>query len=147
MDAVVWDAATFWMILDRQARAESMIVAGVIDAPPVTNEPWLVCDTDSLATVAWWERYLSEPSDAALDFATARLADVYLLTDPDGVDFESDPVRDGREIRRGMHGRFMELLDATGVEWHLVSGSPASRLDQAVKVVVSHMAQRPIFAR
>lgn len=147
MEDVVWDEPVFWEILDRQARAESQALLDVIDAAPLAGEPWMVCDTDALATVAWWERYLTEPGSAAARFAQARLADLYLLTDPIGVDFEDQPIRDGQEVRSGMHRRFVELLDASGAAWQLVSGSPRERLAHALDAVSRYEQSSPRFER
>ena len=49
---------------------------------------WVVCDTDAVATAVWWERYLRSNFESAWKFAKASLADVYVVTDPEDVEFE-----------------------------------------------------------
>ena len=57
--------------------------------------PWVVCDTDAVATMERRERYLTSNSECAWKFAQASLADVYVVTDPEDVEFEQDGIRDG----------------------------------------------------
>lgn len=148
MRSVAWTERDFWTIVDAQARAEVM---ALLDAPytaPGRLGPWLVCDTDTLATVAWWERYLSTPSTPLLEFASARLADVYVLTSPDGVEFdESDPTRDGRHVRRSMHERLSELVRLSGRPHLTVVGGRSSRVAQVEAALLGHESRFPRFAR
>jgi HTH-type transcriptional repressor of NAD biosynthesis genes len=136
MSKVEWTEASFWRIVDRQIALEHWALDSVADRAPGPLGPWLVADTDTLATVAWWERYLGTDAGALSRFAGARLADAYLLTDPEGVDFDdSDPLRDGASIRHAMHARLRELVVAAGRPWTLVSGPPNARLAAAVEFV------------
>lgn len=146
MTDVQWSARQFWQIVDHQINAEATAVHTHIDRIPGSLGPWLVCDTDTLATVAWWERYLNSPSNAVEDLANARPADLYLLTSPRGVDFDdSDPLRDGRAIRSAMHERFIELLSKSGRPFRVVEGTRQERSEFALAEVERHEACTPRF--
>lgn len=144
MDRVKWTENDFWQIVDHQMWMEQRAVDAIIDEMPGELGPWIVGDTDTLATVAWWERYLGTPADSLRRFAESRTADLYLLTDPDGVDFDdSDPLRDGRSVRQGMHGRFIELLEGAGRPWQLVSGDREERVATALHAIQTHEKVHP----
>jgi HTH-type transcriptional repressor of NAD biosynthesis genes len=144
MTAVQWSSADFWSIVNHQISLEHRALEFAANLSPGQEGPWIVCDTDTLATVAWWERYLGSDPSALLEFAKSRLADLYLLTDPTGVDFDaSDPLRDGAAIRVAMHERFVKLLEEVGVPWFLVTGSPSDRLTTAVEVLTKFETSNP----
>jgi nicotinamide riboside kinase len=109
--AIEWRTADFAHIAREQAALEDAAVRRVADTAPFwSNEdgPWVVCDTDSLATSIWQERYLSTSCDEALALAAARPPALYVLTSPDGVAFEQDGIRDGEHLRGWMTERFRE---------------------------------------
>ena len=58
---------------------------------------------------------------------------LYLLTDHADVPFEDDGLRDGEHVRGWMNERFADVLRASGVPWHLVSGPPDERLRVALR--------------
>ena len=125
-------------LLDATARA--------VELPIGPLGPWLVCDTDALATVVWWERYLDGPPDPSMRFSDARLADAYVITSPHDVSFLQDGVRDGEHVRLAMHARFVELAAASGRPYLEVSGTEAERLDLVIEWLAGVEAARPRFA-
>jgi NadR type nicotinamide-nucleotide adenylyltransferase len=148
MAAVTWTERHFWTIVNAQVRTELLALHAAEAAAPGPLGPWLVCDTDTLATVAWWERYLKSPSAPLLEFASARLADLYVITSPDGVEFDdSDPTRDGRHVRRSMHERLVELVRASGRPWLTVEGGRSARVAQVEAALLGHESRYPRFAR
>ncbi len=94
----------------------------------------LVCDTDSLATLIWQRRYMGRPSAGVARLATARRADLYLLTG-DEIPFVQDGIRDGEHIRHDMHRWFEKLLAAQRVPWAVLRGDQAERLEAAQRAV------------
>ena len=146
IEKIEWTEHDFYRILEEQRRVESDAAARAVDQPIGPFGPWLVCDTDALATVVWWERYLDTPSDPALRFAEARLAEAYVITSPHEVDFRQDGVRDGEHVRLAMHSRFVELAVASGQPYLLVAGDAASRVDRVVDWLASVEAGLPRFA-
>jgi len=146
MADIRWSTQHFWQIVDRQIAAESAAVYSVIDTAPGSLGPWLVCDTDTLATVAWWERYLEDRSEPISDLASARPADLYLLTSPQGVDFDdSDPLRDGYAIRLAMHERLIELLSNSERPFRIVEGTRQERLGLALAAIEQYEASTDRF--
>ena len=127
-------------------RTELLALQGRIQEQPSNLGPWLVCDTDTLATVAWWERYLTTSSSPLLEFAQSRLADLYVVTSPNGVAFDdSDPTRDGRHVRLAMHERFCELVAQSGRPYIVVSGDRSERVHKVRTALTEFEAQHPRF--
>jgi HTH-type transcriptional repressor of NAD biosynthesis genes len=89
----------------------------------------LVCDTNSLATEVWHERYVGSPR--VLRGADRRY-DLYFLTAPD-IAFVQDGFRDGCHLREWMHGRFKEVLEESGVPYITLSGTPEQRFATAIQ--------------
>jgi len=144
MDGIIWTEQHFWRIVNAQITLEHQAVSRNIDESPSHLGPWLVCDTDTLATVAWWERYLSVSARTLEGFASSRLADLYLVTSPDGIEFDSsDPLRDGISVRTAMHRRFLDLVRASGRPWVELSGPREVRLAQAEHALEEFEARNP----
>lgn len=139
-----WTREVFWGIVNQQIFLEHRALDVAADVLPGELGPWIVGDTDTLATVAWWERYLGSDSGPLRAFASVRHADLYLLTDPDGVEFDdSDPLRDGRAVRLAMHSRFRDLVEESGRPWRLVTGDRAQRVQSALEAMKEHETQFP----
>ncbi|HEX5201994.1 MAG TPA: adenylyltransferase/cytidyltransferase family protein [Actinoplanes sp.] len=75
-----------------------------------------------------------------------RPADLYLLTDDDGVPFEDDGLRDGEHLRRWMTGRFRDELRAHGVRNRELTGTYGRRLRAAVRATDDLLARGWTFA-
>jgi NadR type nicotinamide-nucleotide adenylyltransferase len=136
-----WTAEHFAAIADGQEQAETEALTRWVDAgqPPGPLGPWLVCDTDLLATAVWHERYLDEPAPQLVERALASEPPpaLYVLTTPDGVAFEQDGLRDGEHMRDWMTQRFRSLLAEVDVAWIEVRGTPQERLDAALGAVAA----------
>jgi HTH-type transcriptional repressor of NAD biosynthesis genes len=91
--------------------------------------PWLVCDTDVLATAVWHERYLGTRSRSVEALAAHRVPELYVLT-RDDIPFEQDGMRDGEHLRPWMTQRFRQVLD--GLPWIEVSGTVEERVEQVL---------------
>lgn len=148
MQAVEWTNHHFWTIVNAQIRTEVLALCEAARRTPSELGPWLVCDTDTLATVAWWERYLATPPVAVLELALARPADLYLVTSPEGVRFDdSDPTRDGRHIRTSMHERLLQLVEMSGRPFEIMEGTRAERLSAATEAMRRQEREWPRFRR
>ena len=122
--------------MNLQIQLERDSIWGDLETIPGIFGPWLICDTDTLATVAWWERYLNRDINAIEKFASARPADFYVHTSPSGVEFDdSDPLRDGAHVRLKMSDRFRELLVNSGRPWLEVTGSREERVEQVINAL------------
>jgi NadR type nicotinamide-nucleotide adenylyltransferase len=146
IEKVEWTEHDFFRILEEQRRVEADATARAVDLPIGALGPWLVCDTDALATVVWWERYLDGPPDPSMRFSDARLADAYVITSPPDVSFLQDGVRDGEHVRFAMHARFVELAAASGRPYLEVSGTEAERLERVLEWLADVEAARPRLA-
>jgi HTH-type transcriptional regulator, transcriptional repressor of NAD biosynthesis genes len=119
---LVWTRDDFAEVVAAQNAAE--------DAAARTGSPVLFCDTDATATAVWEHRYLGSASAEVL--AAARPADLYLLTDHEGVPFYDDGLRDGEHLRAWMTDQFRKRLAQLGVPVVGLRGSPNVRLGLAV---------------
>lgn len=146
IEKIEWTEHDFYRVLEEQRRVEADATARAVDLRFGPLGPWLVCDTDALATVVWWERYLDSPSDPAMKFAEARLAEAYVITSPAAVDFRQDGVRDGEHVRYAMHRRFVELARESGQPYLEVSGNAAERVERVLEWLVDVEAAQPRFA-
>ena len=123
-----WTEQDFLVIAAEQNRLE--------EAAACEGSPILVCDTDSLATCIWHERYrghASQPLEALAAALPPRA--LYLLTSHEGVPFEDDGLRDQPHLRPGMTVRFREVLEAQTAPWLEVAGSREQRLAIALEAV------------
>ncbi|MCW2778893.1 MAG: cytidyltransferase [Frankiales bacterium] len=116
-----WRSEEFDLVARRQAQDEDA-------AARTTPVPWLVCDTDPLATAVWHERYVGTRSATVEAFARARVPHLYVLT-RDDVPFEQDGLRDGEHLRPWMTQRFREVLATQPAPVLEVGGSVADRLE------------------
>ena len=145
MDEVQWTPQIFWDILVKHAMAEDTARTQSIMNVPQELGPWIIADTDALATIAWWERYLGEPTSDLRAFANSRLADAYIVTSPHDVSFHQDGIRDGESVRLQMHERFLELAQATGRPVLLAQGTPDERLSSAIQFLEDVVQLHPLF--
>lgn len=134
-DATVFDLT--WTPDDFVEVAVEQQVA--MDAAARTGSPLLVSDTDALATTVWEQRYLGASSPAVR--ALVRPADLYLLTDHDGVPFDDDGLRDGESVRPWMTRRFASLLADANRPHVRLTGPPEERLHRAVEACDALLAR------
>ena len=127
-----WCTEEFDLIAIEHARQE-------VEAMRRSPRPLVISDTDVLATTLWHERYLGRPSPTVVARAAAWRPDLYILTG-DEIAFTQDGWRDGEAIRHEMQQRFRETLDAFGVPWIEVRGTPPERLQAAVERVDALLA-------
>ena len=146
MGNVDWDEDVFWRVLREQADAENAARFQNCDSIPGEFGPWIVCDTDAVATVVWWERYLESNSDAAWSFATTCLGDIYVVTDPDDVVFFQDGIRDGEHLRSEMHKSFLEVAERTQRQVVLASGSREERVRSVLSEIQQLVNDTPLIS-
>ena len=130
MEDVNWTEQIFWDVASEQANSESVLISEHLDVTPGPLGPWLVCDTDAVATLVWWDRYLSSDSTQLRHFAYARLADLYVVTSPEDVSFSQDGIRDGEDLRLEMHELFIQVARQTGRPVLVAKGDRFERVRQ-----------------
>jgi HTH-type transcriptional regulator, transcriptional repressor of NAD biosynthesis genes len=133
-----WTDGDFLTVAERQNADE--------DAAAAVGSPVLVCDTDAFATSVWCERYLGTRHAQVEAIGDLRRHDLYLLTDPEGVPFEPDGIRDGEHLRSWMSDRFVARLEETGRPWIALRGSRSERLARAMGAIDHLWAQGWPFA-
>jgi NadR type nicotinamide-nucleotide adenylyltransferase len=94
----------------------------------------LICDTDAIATHMWHRHYRGTYSDRVLELARLRTYVLYLVTCPD-FPFVQDGTRDGDPYRHRMHEWLLEILEAEGRPFEVMTGGPTERLQRAVELV------------
>ncbi|MDQ3001839.1 MAG: AAA family ATPase [Fibrobacterota bacterium] len=118
---IEWSEEDFLVIAREQTLRENKAAA--------IGSPYLVLDTDALATLVWHERYRHASSARLAEFvATLPRRDIYVITSPDGVAFEQDGLRDGEHLRLSMHERFREVVSESGNPWMEATGSRPERV-------------------
>lgn len=93
----------------------------------------LLCDTNSLVTSLWHERYLGIISKEVEAVSENYKYDFYFLTGNE-ISFIQDGTRDGEHIRNRMHDRFKEELTTKGIDFVELTGSHNQRIKSAIKV-------------
>jgi HTH-type transcriptional repressor of NAD biosynthesis genes len=94
----------------------------------------LVADTDALATLVWSDVLFGTVPPAVREFADARAADLYLLTDAD-VPWVADPVRYLPGGGAAFFDRCRAELDARGRRYIVVRGTWEERFHAAAAAV------------
>jgi NadR type nicotinamide-nucleotide adenylyltransferase len=119
-----WTSDEFSRIAAEQSAREDAAARSV-------SAPWLVCDTDALATAVWHERYIGHRMPSLEALARSRPPWMYVLTRND-IPFIQDGWRDGEHVRQRMTDRFRAVLADQPVYWNEVTGSRHARVDSVL---------------
>lgn len=118
-----WDSDDFMHIALEQKRWEDNLARR-------SQNGLLICDTDEYATAMFKEVYLESLGPEIIALAAESPADLYLVTDHEGVEFEDDGQRISANKRAWMTGWLLRKLPGNNV--HLVTGDHNHRLGQAM---------------
>lgn len=129
--AVPWTTTDFVEIAVVQQQLE--------DVAARTGGPVVCCDTDVFATLIWERRYLGVK--ASLPMPANNANRIYFVTQPDGVPFVQDEIRDSEELRYSMTREFEDELIATSRAWVALDGPVETRTSLALKAIDEAMAQ------
>lgn len=97
--------------------------------------PVLVCDTDLLVIVIWSEVVFGRCAPALQKLFEDSLAHAqrhYLLCDWRDVPWEADPLRENPHDRDRLFARYEAKLKQMELDYQVVSGSAAERLQQVL---------------
>ncbi|MCL4212442.1 MAG: AAA family ATPase [Gemmatimonadales bacterium] len=86
----------------------------------------LVRDTDLVSTLVYARHYYGTVAPWIVAKAKERLADLYLLCEPD-LPWSADGVRDRPDRRLELHAEFARTLEAHGARIALIRGSGEAR--------------------
>lgn len=129
--AVPWTATDFVEIAVVQQQLE--------DVAARTGGPVVCCDTDVFATIIWERRYLGDKASLSMPATTQNR--IYFVTQPDGVPFVQDKIRDSENLRYSMTREFEDDLIGTGRSWVSLDGSVETRVELALDAIDTAMQQ------
>ena len=128
---VPWTATDFVEIAVVQQQLE--------DVAARTGGPVVCCDTDVFATIIWERRYLEVKASLPMPSTTQNR--IYFVTQPDGVPFVQDKIRDSEDLRFSMTREFEDDLISTGRAWVSLDGSVETRVELALDAIDNAMRQ------
>jgi len=128
--AVPWTVNDFVEIAVVQQQLE--------DVAARTGGPIVCCDTDVLATLVWERRYLG--AKASLPMPANSPNRIYFVTQPDGVPFVQDNIRDSQGMRETMTREFEDVLVSTSRAWVALDGSIENRVELTLQALDAAMA-------
>ena len=129
--AVPWTPTDFVEIAVVQQQLE--------DVAAKTGGPVVCCDTDVFATLIWERRYLG--AKTSLPMPANSQNRIYFVTQPEGVPFVQDKIRDSEDLRDSMTQEFEDELISTGRAWAALDGSVETRVELALAAIDVAMAQ------
>ena len=129
--AVPWTTTDFVEIAVVQQQLE--------DVAARTGGPVVCCDTDVFATLIWERRYLGAKASLPMPLNTQNR--IYFVTQPDGVPFVQDKIRDSEDLRESMTREFEDECISTGRSWVALDGSVEQRVDLALAAIDDALAQ------
>ena len=130
-NAVPWTTTDFVEIAVVQQQLE--------DVAARTGGPVVCCDTDVFATLIWERRYLGVRANLPMPANAPNR--IYFVTQPDGVPFVQDKIRDSEQLRYSMTREFEDECIATGRAWVALDGSVETRCNLALKALDEAMEQ------
>jgi NadR type nicotinamide-nucleotide adenylyltransferase len=92
----------------------------------------LILDTDLVSTVVYSRHYYGRCPEWIAEAARSRLADLYLLLEPDVPWVPDGDLRDRPAARDALHGLFHYALQAFGARYVEIGGSWAERKRRAI---------------
>lgn len=94
----------------------------------------IICDTNATATQLWEKRYMGKISSNVKKIAQKDKVELYIVTG-DEIPFVQDGTRDGEHIRHGMNKEFQQLIEDSGVDYIIATGTPEERLKNSLQKV------------
>ncbi len=102
--------------------------------------PIAIYDTDLQNFLIWCDVAFGRCESWLSEAAVAECDHVYLICLPD-LPWEFDPLREAREGREELYQKHLATVQATGRDYHVISGQGATRLEQAEKAVMKWLDQ------
>jgi HTH-type transcriptional regulator, transcriptional repressor of NAD biosynthesis genes len=132
-----WAPDEFRFIAQQQKRMEDYMAR-------YSRNGLLICDTDEFATAMFSSVYLGKPigkpgsvEAELVEIAQRSPADLYIITDHEGVTFEQDGTREHEDLRGWMTGWFLRNISASWASWVMVGGDQSARLIHAQNCINS----------
>lgn len=102
--------------------------------------PHIVCDTDLLVLLIWEAVRFNQITSTLHERFRQDLLDLprhYFLCHWD-IPWEPDPLRENPHDRDGLYQRYVQALTDHDLSWTEVTGTPAQRLETAIKALETH---------
>lgn len=115
-------------------------------AEAARHHDWVVCDTTALMTAVYSQLLFGDASLRDYAIAEQRRVSHTLLTALD-VPWEADTLRDGPHVRAPVDALVRAWLIEGSLEWSVVSGSGAARVQSALDAVAPHLRMPSTPAR
>lgn len=96
----------------------------------------VVCDTDLLTFVIWWEVKFGNCPEDWIRLWLNNLPDFYLLMNID-LPWEDDPLREHPDRRSELMERYQLKIKECKVPFKIISGTGSQRLDHALSAIQS----------
>ncbi len=100
----------------------------------------LICDTNLVVTKIWAEHFSGHCPEYIQSQFEARRYDLHLLTDID-LPWEPDPLREHPHLRQELFDLYKALLDASGIQYRIVSGLGMQRTQAAIACITEVFGQ------
>lgn len=104
---------------------------------------FLFCDSDFLVLKIWSMDKFGRCEPWILDRVERHRYDLYLLMDID-LPWEPDPQREDPHRREYLFGLYRSELDRLGVDYDIVSGKQAERLEKAMAIMHDKFQSSPL---
>jgi NadR type nicotinamide-nucleotide adenylyltransferase len=102
----------------------------------------LFCDTEFLVTWIWCEFKYGKVHPWIVEKAYHHTYDLYLLCDID-LPWMADPLREHPAYRKELFNIYLDKLESISANYKIISGSGATRLNNAIAVVNEYVHAQP----
>lgn len=121
-------------LVDRPIYAESDVYRIAMHQYHAVHEhqpsPVRVADTDVLTCIIWLEYRFGHVADWLVRLWLTHLPDAYLLCKPD-IPWVADPLRENPFDRAFLFEKYLEKIQSSGTNYHIISGDYSSRTHTA----------------
>jgi HTH-type transcriptional repressor of NAD biosynthesis genes len=123
----IWTIRDFEIIANTQNEKEN---------EAAQHNKLIICDTDSLTTNVWCNRYIQQKTDFKPDYNQNTF---YLFSHVEGTELIDDGTRtdSNDEIRSWMHKELLQTTTASGRPFVVLTGTYEQRYEQAKEYIVN----------
>lgn len=117
----------------QEADLLAMAKGQIAEEDSAEQSPWLICDTELTVIKIWSENSYGRIHPWIQHTWRARQYDAWLLCDID-IPWQDDPLREHPHLRQYLFDWYRAELNLLGVPYHIIRGSEADRLGQAIAI-------------
>lgn len=107
----------------------------------LTNQPFVIQDTDLFSTVGYWQfphwqKTIGKCPTGLIDDAIALKSDLYIIT-KSNIPFEKDPLRYGGDVREGSDEYWIDICKQYNLPYVILdTNNPTERIEQAKAAIL-----------